>query len=155
MTRGGGGRHTPLVQVGVVFAVIGVGVLVLGTASILHLVRGGVPLSVFTDLVGVFLLALAGYFVWGDRYLRKHPEHLAEAQNRAVSHEPIWRTARVRRLRITLTVAGVPCVGFGVLAAVTGNAAYLWVTVSTGLAVLGLARERRNAHDAPEIDPLS
>ncbi|HEX6446321.1 MAG TPA: hypothetical protein VF053_14595, partial [Streptosporangiales bacterium] len=139
-----------------VFAVIGVGVLVLGTSSILHMMRGGVPMGVFTDVAGLFVLALAGYFVWGDRYLRRHPERLAHAQNRAVSHEPIRRRARVRRVRITLAVVGVPCVGFAVLAAVTGTAAYLWVTVSTGVAALvcmfALARERRNADDAPDID---
>lgn len=159
MTRGGGGRHTPLVRVGVVFAVIGVGVLALGTASILHLVRGGVPMGAFTDVVGLFLLALAGYFVWAERYLRKHPERLAEAQNRAVSHEPIRRRARVRRLWITLAVAGVPCLAFGLLTVVTGNVGYLWVTLCAGVAVvvcmLALARERRNAYDAPDIDWLS
>ena len=82
-------HFAPLINLTLIFAAGGLGLTALGVAGLLNVIRGGQALAVLSLVAAVGVFALAGYFVWGMKSIKKRPELMrkaAEQQNTEKRH---------------------------------------------------------------------
>lgn len=89
-----------------VCALLGCVFLAVGIASVLHAIRGGVPMGIFTIVFSVALYGLGGLFVYGYAYLQRHPEKLP-TKEAADWEEQRARTRIAKRYWPPLTAVGL------------------------------------------------
>jgi hypothetical protein len=82
-------KFTAVTRLAVMCAAGGLGLTAFGVAGLLNAIRGGPVLAILTLVVAAGIFALAGYFVWGIRWLKERPglmREAAEQQNAGKRH---------------------------------------------------------------------
>jgi hypothetical protein len=74
---------SPLLKLGIGFAVIGVALIAAGIAETGGTLHGGTGTGVFALVAGIVSLALGGYLAWGYGWLKRRPELVKKTQQSA------------------------------------------------------------------------
>ena len=125
----GGGKPTPLIQVGIIFGLVGAAMAAGAVATIMHVLKGGLAWGILGLVGSALAFGLSGYIFWGYRYLSRRPElrpgtpegdrRLSERRQAAAWVK--WRHRHRRAIMVAGSLLSVSLVGYGIFLIASGR----------------------------------